>query len=206
MPATLNDDKVWFDERRKLDHICADAATARGSGHRVVILSHFEATIARLATLLQEKEINYERFAPMTLAELCVSGQGRLWLGPAHAFQVGYQMTSPSPSALLEIFVAEHHPMYSRDSEITDATAKLTCNAQVTFYLSLDDPVMTYFGADSIKALFERLGIEKDESISHHLVNTAVRTAQEKIESKVGKDLPAHSAADWFKYNLQKKN
>lgn len=202
MPATLNDDKVWFDERRKLDNICADAATARGSGHPVVILSHFEATIARLATLLREKEINYERFAPMTPAELCVSGQGRLWLGLARAFQVGYQMTSPSPSALLEIFVAEHHPMYSRDQEIIDALGVLACNAKISFYFSLEDPVMKHFGAEGVRAMFRRLGIDEDECLSHHLINMAVRTAQEKIERKVGKDLPAHSPADWFRYNL----
>ena len=64
---------------------------------------------------------------------------------------------------------------------------------------------MEYFGSDTIKALFERLGIDKSESVSHQFINNAVRNAQEKIESKVGRDVPTYSAADWFKYNLAKK-
>ena len=93
--------------------------------------------------------------------------------------------------------------MASRDQELIDAAAKLPCNAQIGFYFSLDDPVMKHFGNETIKALFERLGMDKRECISHHLINRALRTAQEKIEAEVGKDVPTHSAADWFKYNLK---
>jgi preprotein translocase subunit SecA len=98
--------------------------------------------------------------------------------------------------------------MQSRDQRIVDAAARLACEARLCFYFSLDDPLMKHFGNQSIKALFERLGIAKDAKdakdacISHHLVNTAIRTAQDKIESKVGKDVPTHSAEDWFKHNL----
>ncbi|MBC8030250.1 MAG: hypothetical protein H7Z16_09070 [Pyrinomonadaceae bacterium] len=205
MTLTLNDDKVWFDEAHKLDHICVDVFTAQENGHSVIVLSHFESTVASLAVLLREKGTTYGGVSPLNLAELCISAPGRVWLGLARAFQVGPQMTSQARSSTIEIIVAEHHPMHSRDQEIVDAAAKLACDAQVSFYFSLDDPVMTYFGATSIKALFERLGVDKSECLSNHLINTAVRTAQEKIESEVGKDLPAHSAADWFKYNLQKK-
>lgn len=205
MPVTLNDDKVWFDEARKFDHICADVLTAQESGHNVLLLSHFESSVSRIASFFREKGINHERFFSLIPAELCSSAQGKVWLGLARAFQLANEESSAGESSGLKIVVAEHHPMFSRDQEIIDAATQLASNAEITFYLSLDDPVMKYFGADPIKALFERLGIDKGECISHDLVNTAVRTAQEKIERKVGKDLPAHSAADWFKYNLPEK-
>jgi preprotein translocase subunit SecA len=98
----------------------------------------------------------------------------------------------------LEIMVAERHPMQSRDQEIVNAAANMACKSSLRFYFSLDDPLMKHFGAETIKALFERLGIDKNESVEHHLINTAIRTAQEKIESKVGKDVPTVSAEDWF--------
>jgi preprotein translocase subunit SecA len=63
---------------------------------------------------------------------------------------------------------------------------------------------MSHFGANSIQPLFERLGIDKAECISHRLINTAIRTAQKKIEAEVGKDVPTYSAEDWFKHNLSK--
>lgn len=205
MPVTLNEDKVWFDEARKLEHICADVATSQADGHSVLLLSHFESTLASLAAALREKGISCERFSSLNPAALCMSAPGKVWLGVARAFQVAYQMTSPTEGSALRIIVAEHHPMQSRDQGIVDAGARLSCKAQLCFYFSLDDPVMKHFGAESIKALFERLGIDKSECISHHLINTAIRTAQEKIESKVGRDVPTYSADDWFKYNLPGK-
>lgn len=205
MPVTLNDDRVWFDEARKLDQICNQVSAGGENGHSVLLLSHFESTLASLAALLRERGINHERFSSLNPAELCMSALGKVWLGSARTFQVASEMTSQTQGAPLEIIVAEHHPLQSRDQEIVDAAAKLSCKAQLCFYFSLDDPVMRHFGADSIKGLFERLGIEKDECLSHPLIGTAIRTAQEKIERKVGKDVSTDSAADWFKYNLPEK-
>jgi len=202
MPVTIKDDKVWFDESRKLEEICAAVSTASGRGSNVLLLSHFESMVAGVTAKLREKGINHERYSS---SDLCSSATGKVWVGLARVFQVGHQTTAPVPGQTIEIIVAEHHPLHSRDREIVDAAAKLSCNAQLTFYFSLDDVVMKYFGAEPIKSLFEVLGVDKNEAISHHLINTAIRNAQEKIESKVGKDLPAHSPADWFHYNLREQ-
>jgi preprotein translocase subunit SecA len=196
-----NDDKVWFDEARKLENLCADVATARANGHSVLLLSHFESTLSNLSVALQGKGIAHERFASLNPAQLC-GNQGMVSLGVARAFRVANQMRSANEGSALEVLVAEHHPLQSRDQEIVDAASKLACKTQLCFYFSLDDPLMKHFGAETIKALFEQLGVDKGECISHHLINTAIRAAQEKIESKVGKDVPTVSAADWFKYNL----
>lgn len=207
MPVILNEDKVWFDEARKLQHICADVSTTQANGHSVLLLSHFESTLASLAAALREKGISHDRFSSLNPTALCMPAPGKVWFGLARAFQVACEIISPTQGAALEIMVAEHHPMQSRDQEIVDAAAKLSCKAQLCFYFSLDDPVMRHFGAESIKGLFARLGIEQSECISHHLINTAIHTAQENIESQVGKDVPTYSAADWFKYNLpERKN
>jgi preprotein translocase subunit SecA len=202
MPVIHNEDKVWFDEARKLEHLCADVAASQQNGHRVLLLSHFEASLLNLAAALRAKEINHERFSSLNPAALCLYAPGKVWVGAASAFQVASQLAAADKGSTLDIIVAEHHPMQSRDQHLVDAAAKLGCEAQLCFYFSLDDPVMKHFGTDSIKALFERLGIDKNECVSHHLINTAIRTAQEKIEGKVGKDVPTYSADDWFKYNL----
>jgi hypothetical protein len=205
MPVILNEDKVWFDESRKLESLCADAAAAGASGHSVLLLSHFESSITLLAAGLREKGIGYERFSSLNPSELCANPRATIWLGSTRAFQVPNQSTTTFDGPVLEIKVAEHHPMQSRDQQIMNAAANMACQTALCFYFSLEDPLMKHFGADPIKALFERLGIDKSECIEHHLINTAIRTAQEKIESKVGRDVPTTSAEDWFKYNLPKK-
>jgi preprotein translocase subunit SecA len=204
MPVTLNEDKVWFDESRKLENLCADVSAAEANGHNVLLLSHFESSITILAAALRGRGIVYERFSSLNPSELCANPPAKVWLGAARVFQVANQ-TSPVEGVALEIMVAEHHPMQSRDQEIVNAAANIACRSKLCFYFSLDDPLMKHFGAETIKALFERLGVDKSDCIEHHLINTAIRSAQEKIESKVGKDVPTHSAEDWFKYNLPAK-
>jgi preprotein translocase subunit SecA len=205
MPVVWNDDKVWFDESLKLAQICHDVATLQMSSHSVLLLSHFEATLSQVAASLSANGVRYERFALLNPTDLCRQSPAIVWLGSARAFRVTQELTSASAVGSLEVLVAEHHPLQSEDQEVADAAAKLSCNSQLCFYFSLDDPLMQYFGNQSIKALFERLGIDKSECISHHLINSAIRTAQEKIERKVGKGVPTYSIEDWFKYNLAGK-
>ena len=202
MPVNINEDKVWFDEARKFEHICTDIFEAQEKRRSVLVLSHFESTLASLSSALRQKGILHERFSSLNPAELCRSAPGKVWFGSAAAFHVTNELMSPGEGSSLEIIVAEHHPIHSRDKSVVDAAAKLSCNAQLCFYFSLEDPVMKHFGAETIKALFERLGIDKNECISHHLINAAIRNAQEKIETQVGKDVATYSAEDWFKYNL----
>src|SRR5258705_12266459 len=205
MPVIQSDDKVWFDEAIKRHHICDDVFDAQNHGHGVLLLSHFEATLAGLSPALREKGIRHERFSSLNPSELCRSPPGKVWLGLSRGLPMSSEMATITEGAPLQIIVAEHHPMQSRDQEVIDAAAKLACDAQVCFYFSLDDPVMKFYGSETIKALLERLGIPKDEGNSHHLFTKAIRNAQEKIESKVGRDVPNQSAEDWVKYNLPAK-
>ncbi len=199
------DDKVWFDEATKLQQVCNDVSAARLDGHSVLLLSFFDATLSRLSNQLSEKGIGHDRFSIFNPAELCASSGGKVWLGSALALNVGLATSLAASGTALEIIVAEHHPMQSRDQQVIDSAKRLACEGRLCFHFSLEDPVMKQFGTETIKALYERLGIPKDECISHHLVTKAIRTAQEKIESQVGKDVPTHSAEDWFKYNLKGK-
>jgi preprotein translocase subunit SecA len=196
-----HDDKVWFDEATKLKQIC-DEVSARAAGREnVLLLSHFEATVSRLASLLRQSGQKYEQFSSLNPSELCSGVEGKIWLGAAEAFQLGSR-TAQEGNGSLKIIVAEHYPIRSRDQVVVEAAGNLTCETELCFHFSLDDPVMKHFGAETVKALFERLSVRKDECISHRLVTTAIRNAQEKIESQVGKDVPTHSAEDWLKYNL----
>jgi preprotein translocase subunit SecA len=197
------DDKVWFDETTKLQQLCKDVVDARTDGRSVLLLSYFEATLSRLSSLLQQKAVSHDRFSAFNPAELCASSPGKVWLGSALAFNVEQPTSAAITGNQLQIIVAEHHPMQSRDQQVVDSARRLACKGNLCFHFSLDDPLMRHFGSERIKALYERLGIPKDEFISHHLVTRAIRTTQEKIESKVGRDVPTHSAEDWFKYNLR---
>jgi hypothetical protein len=150
MPVSPIDDKVWLDEATKLEQICNEVS-AHFDGRGVLLLCHFDATLSRLSSMPREKEIGHDRFSTFNPSELCAGVQGKVWMGSARAFQVASAMTSATTGKPLDVLVAEHHPLQSRDKAVIDAAANLACDGQLCFHFALDDPVLRYFGAVPIQ-------------------------------------------------------
>ena len=204
MSLTRTDDKVWFSTDIKLQQVRSAVVTAQTAQHNVLVLSHFEHTISHLASLLSEAHIGYERFSSFHSGHLCSAPKGSVWLGLVRAFEPPSRLVTGATATQLEIVVAEHHPMQSKDQELINAAGKLPCEAELSFYFSLDDPLLRHFNAGSLQELVKRLGLSEWECISHPFVTNAIRNAQEKIEKTVPRDVPSHSVEDWFRYNLRK--
>jgi preprotein translocase subunit SecA len=211
MPAAMLDDKIWWNLERKLAGICEEIVAIIAAGRNVLLLAHFEGTLAVFETALRTRRIEHQRFATSISSMLCrvnLDGRGKVWAGLAAAFLPantpaanGSNRRENPPEFPLEIIVAAHHPLRSKDEQLIKAAATLACQSQLTFHISLDDPLLVHFGVTSIQHLFKQLGMEEEECLSNSLITAAIRRAQEKIESGTPKDLPAHSIADWFKYN-----
>jgi preprotein translocase subunit SecA len=210
MPAAIIDDKVWWNLERKLAGILDETAASVAEGRNVLLLAHFENTLTELGAALRARQIEHERFATSDSARLCgvnPNGRGKVWIGPVPAFPPSKTLAirettdRTSPRIPVEVIVAEHHPLRSRDEQVWRAADTLSCKAQVTFHISLDDPLLVHFGVSSIQHLFKQLGMSEETFLSNSLITNAIRRAQEKIEKETPKDLPAHSIADWFKYN-----
>jgi preprotein translocase subunit SecA len=223
MPTVLIDDKVWWNQARKLAGICEEIAAAKDSGANVLLLAHFEGTLANAEAALRGRAIESKRFSQFDSTVLCSAGAGSVWSGLARSFPAPYAHVSDEWGATrlqplaataqetplqtaLQIIVAEHHPRRSKDQQLLEAAATLTCEAQLTVHIALDDPLLIHFGVRSIQDLYRRLGIDEETSLSNPLITTAIRRAQEKIESQVPRDLPAWSIEDWFRHNLAQKD
>jgi hypothetical protein len=215
MPAAMLDDKVWWDLERKLGGICEEVVAIMAAGRNILLLAHFEGTLAVLETALRTRRIEHQRFATSISSMLCrvnLDGSGKVWAGRAEAFLPsqtlavnGSNRREPPPEIPLEIpleiIVADHYPLRSKDEQLIKTAVKLACQSQLTFHISLDDPLLVHFGVTSVQHLFKQLGMEEEACLSNPLITAAIRRAQAKIESGTPKDLPAHSIADWFKYN-----
>jgi len=211
------DDKVWWSLERKLVGIGDEIAAITNTGRNVLLLAHFEGTLAIVGKALQTRSIEHQRFVTSDSSRLCrvnSAETGKVWAGPAPAFLPLNTLAATESSATrveipleipLEIIVAEHHPLRSRDEQLINAAATLACQSQLTFHISLDDPLLVHFGVSSVQHLFKQLGMGEETCLSNPLITSAIRRAQEKIESGTPKDLPAHSIADWFKYNYAEK-
>lgn len=204
--ALLSEDKVWFDAGRKFQQISNELKAVANSGCTVLVLAHFEATLTALTASLRANAIEYQRFSLFDGSRLCAAGEPIVWVGLAREFSSPSTLSpEASPSRGIQIIVAEHHPKQSRDQAVIDAAKTLPCPSGMCFHFSLDDPLLLHFNGDSIQKLFKRLGIDEDECLSHHLITTALRNAQQKIESETHRDLQTESIEDWFRYNYREE-
>lgn len=202
----LVDDKVWFDSERKLSGIVADIRSEIEAGNNVLVLSHFPVALTKLIRSLTDANIQHRSYSAYDVAQLCEAAPGTVWVGTARAFQPPSTLHASGPNkAGLKVLVLEHHPRRSKDQALLDFAAQLTCEPEVRFYFSLDDPLLLHFNGTSIQSLFRKMGIDKSEYLSHSLITTAIANAQEKIESGVSQDLQAESIEDWFRYNLKRE-
>lgn len=200
------DDKVWWSRERKLNGLCDEIAAARAWRGNVLALAHFEDTLSSLEAALRSRAIECRTFSLFDSSTLCAEQKGQVWVGLARAFQPPPTLASnQSSSAYVEVIVAEHHPRRSCDEDLIRAAATIPCRTQVSFHISLDDPLIVHFSGDSIQKLFKQLGASEVDSLSNPMITAAIRQAQEKVESQVPRDLAAQSMADWFRYNLPEK-
>ncbi|WP_295148568.1 preprotein translocase subunit SecA [uncultured Campylobacter sp.] len=83
----------------------------------------------------------------------------------------------------LYIIGTERHESRRIDNQLRGRAGRQGDPGMSRFYLSLEDNLLRIFGADRIKAIMDRLGIDEGESIESKLVTRAVENAQKKVES-----------------------
>ncbi len=83
----------------------------------------------------------------------------------------------------LHIIGTERHESRRIDNQLRGRAGRQGDPGSSRFYLSLEDDLLRIFGADRIKGLMERLGMEEGEPIEHRMVTRAIANAQAKVEA-----------------------
>jgi len=83
----------------------------------------------------------------------------------------------------LKIIGTERHESRRIDNQLRGRSGRQGDPGESRFYLSLEDDLLRIFGADRIKGLMERLGMEDDVPIEHSWVSRAIENAQKKVEA-----------------------
>ena len=200
-------DKIWVDSGRKLKGLCDEAAQARAGKRNVLIVAHFENTLAAVDSALRTRPIDHHTFFASDCQALCAKNQdseeGKVWLALAPYLQ----SRGPSPSKeigeeRLCILFSEHHPMASKDEVLLDVITGLPCRSSIVFHTALTDGFMSHFGGEKLMGLLRQMGHDEDTYLSHPMVSAAIRRAQEKIDKQVNQEIRTLSEEEWFKYNI----
>lgn len=83
----------------------------------------------------------------------------------------------------LHIIGTERHESRRIDNQLRGRSGRQGDPGSSRFYLSLEDDLLRIFGADRIKGLMDRLGVEEGVPIEHGFVTKAIENAQKKVEA-----------------------
>lgn len=82
----------------------------------------------------------------------------------------------------LHIIGTERHESRRIDNQLRGRAGRQGDPGSSRFYLSLEDNLMRIFGSDRMTGLMRKLGVQKNEAITHPWVTRAIENAQRKVE------------------------
>ncbi|HEY6419807.1 MAG TPA: preprotein translocase subunit SecA [Candidatus Binataceae bacterium] len=83
----------------------------------------------------------------------------------------------------LHILGTERHESRRIDNQLRGRSGRQGDPGSSRFYMSLEDDLLRIFGADRLKGLMTRIGMEDGVPIEHRWISRAIENAQKKVES-----------------------
>jgi hypothetical protein len=182
----LVDDHVWMSHRAKLRGIRKELAKQTASGTTLIAL------VAHFPDLLTELEGIANGYDGPASVRALLAGQ----LSPDAARRLPLR-----ESDVVEVIVAERHPLASSDEKLREFAEALPCRSRVVYHVSLDDAVLRASGSDKLRGVLDRLGATEDEAITHGMVTQSIRRFQQRTEARAKDRSDAGSAAEWLERN-----
>jgi hypothetical protein len=187
----LGDDRVWLTREAKFAGIAKELEELSPSASSAILLvAYFPDVLGRFS----EMRDNYAGQVPIQAAlagEL--AGQG-----VTHG--------EPTPSTVLEIIVAERHPLASAEERLVAFAEQLPCHCRLVHHVSLEDATIKALCGDSLIGILKKLGMKESESIQSGMVTRRIQAALQRIENRTWSDSQAASAREWLEQNLPDVN
>jgi preprotein translocase subunit SecA len=83
----------------------------------------------------------------------------------------------------LHILGTERHESRRIDNQLRGRSGRQGDPGSSRFFMSLEDDLLRIFGADRLKGLMGKIGMEDNEPIEHRWISRAIENAQKKVES-----------------------
>ncbi len=181
------DDRIWLSQNAKIGGINQQIRQHTDSAV-IVLVAHFEETLQQVRSI--NAGHNTDTPVSLILAEDLTSN---------FASKLNTEQTST-----VNLIVTERHPLKSADDAIMAFAEGLPCRCNVTYHLSLEDPLIKRFIGGFVEKMLENLGMKEDEPIESQLVSRRIKAAQKKNEQQAFGNSRAFSAAEWLELNMPK--
>lgn len=206
-PVTYEPDRVWLTRQGALAGLVRDAVQWLFEDASVVVVAHFPATLAEVEKALDTASVAWRACegplaGPEVVAKSRAGEGGSVLLVPAPALRTDLPpVETADRSRAVTVLAVERHPLRSHDERIETFAATIPFRTRLTFYLSLEDPLLKRFAGGWVEATLRRLGMAEDESVTSPLVTRRIKRAQTELQRATPRDEPAESAEEWYARN-----
>ena len=153
-----------------------------------MVVAHFEDCLTEIRQLLEANAVDDPRLFALRADDL---------------ESVKSSLLGLDDSQLVEMIVAERHPLVERDGELVEFARQCGCRSRISHHLSLEDPLLKIFAGEWTRNILEKLGMTEDEPIQSRMASRRIRQAQEKVTRNANGELVVKSANAWFEGNVQ---
>ena len=181
-------DHIWLTADAKLAGIRRQVVDrGKSESAAIMLVAQFSEVLKQLKSIQNEHD-GHTPILAMLASNVTEDLGGRLTL---------------EESAVIDIIVAERHPLRDFDDELVKLVNQLPCRSRLVHHLSLDDATIKLFAGPHIHDLLSRTGMKADEVIESPLVSRQIKKAQQRIAQRQTNDEEAVSAREWMEKNLQ---
>jgi len=181
-------DVIWLTSQAKLNAIrqaVAHRLDQQTGPVAIILVAHFPDCLAELQQLVEQ-----------------VGPSDSITVASARALKREMASTASFDASLIvDMLVAERHPVPSHDEAVLNFAQSLPCQCRLVHHLSLEDPVVRAIAGEWVDTILKKLGMAEDEAIESKMVARRIRAAQEKLGSRCLTDYPADSAQEWLERN-----
>jgi preprotein translocase subunit SecA len=201
-------DKIWLTRTAKHRELCQELQEHLGAAQPVILLAHFPATLAEIRGELSGAGIPHNVTAA-PIAARHVTGnadrgsEGLIQLGLVKQLQADpFSAKEVEDPGLIHMLIMERHFLRKNDDFITDFAETLSKPSEVTFYLSLEDPLLKIFVGEYVSQVLRKMGMEESNVIQSRMVARRLRQAQGMIAKRTEEVVDADSSEEWLRLNM----
>ncbi|MCU0368228.1 MAG: hypothetical protein MUF39_05305 [Cyclobacteriaceae bacterium] len=200
-------DKIWRTSQAARKGMITDALLAIRQGRIPVVFVCFEQALKELIVFLNEQQVPFCELKSDSSDDasfqdkVVYTGNSLALINSASGNSV---VRSLVKSGRMVFLFLGHYPLPVTDNKIIGEVKKLSPDAHMTFYSSLDEPVFKFFGGENLIGLLDNLGMNEDEVIEHSMVRKSMERAREKLQTMVKHEITTTSQEEWFEKNVKK--
>jgi preprotein translocase subunit SecA len=197
-------DKVWKSQSYAIKGLMTDALAFLVKNEVSIIATHFQESHEQLISFLTENSVPHFVTDASNCEEASLKSKEVLVVDVAFiSTTLPKLLSNLQGKTKSHLLFFGHYPLPKREDKLLENLTPFK-EVAISFYSSMDNPLMAVFGATNVISLMEKLGMKEDEAIEHSMVTKAMQNARKKLEEKVTFEHAAHSEKEWFEKNLPK--